>query len=89
MVGNTMPAINDITVTELIAVVEDIAHFCPTIKVGRLSSLSCSLQSKRRKHGYLYIYMYVYIYIYIYIYVCVYSAQQQSIGLASYDKALQ
>ena len=40
MVGNTMPAINDITVTELIAVAEDIAHFCPTIKVGSLSSLS-------------------------------------------------
>lgn len=33
MVGNTMPAINDITVAELIAAVEDIAAFCPTIKV--------------------------------------------------------
>lgn len=44
MVGNTMPAINDITATELIAVVEDIARFCPTIKVGSLSSLSCSVQ---------------------------------------------
>lgn len=33
MVGNTMPAINDITVTELVSAVEDIAGFCPTIKV--------------------------------------------------------
>lgn len=33
MVGNTLPAINDITVPELIAVVEDTARFCPTIKV--------------------------------------------------------
>ena len=33
MVGNTMPAINDITVTELVSVVEDVAAFCPTIKV--------------------------------------------------------
>ena len=33
MVGNTMPAINDITVTELRSVVEDVAVFCPTIKV--------------------------------------------------------
>lgn len=33
MVGNTMPAINDITVAELVSAVEDIAGFCPTIKV--------------------------------------------------------
>ena len=44
MVGNTMPAINDITATELIAVVEDVTRFCPTIKVGIHSSLSCWLQ---------------------------------------------
>ena len=83
MVGNTMPAINDITVTELIAVVEDIARFCPTIKVGCLSSLSCSFQFPKRKHEHLGIYMYVL------EYVCVYNGWQQSTGLASYDKALQ
>ena len=33
LVGNTMPAINDITVSELSSAVEDIAIFCPTIKV--------------------------------------------------------
>ncbi|KAL3145762.1 hypothetical protein ABBQ38_015142 [Trebouxia sp. C0009 RCD-2024] len=35
MVGNTMPAINDITVTELVSAVEDIAGFCPTIKAAK------------------------------------------------------
>ena len=47
MVGNTMPAINDITLTELTGVAEDISRFCPTIKVGSHSSLSCSLQCTR------------------------------------------
>ena len=34
LVGNTLPAINDITVSELVAVLEDVAHFCPVIKAS-------------------------------------------------------
>jgi len=31
LVGNTLPAINDITVSELVAVLEDVAQFCPVL----------------------------------------------------------
>lgn len=34
MVGNTLPAINDITVSELGSVLEDVSQFCPVIKVS-------------------------------------------------------
>ena len=34
MVGNTLPAINDVTASELVAAVEDVALFCPTIKAS-------------------------------------------------------
>ena len=43
MVGNTLPAINDITVTELTAAVEDVSRFCPTIKANIPQSESASL----------------------------------------------
>ncbi len=45
LVGNTLPAINDITVSELMSVLEDVAHFCPVIKASSLSlgQLACSL----------------------------------------------
>lgn len=36
LVGNTLPAINDITVSELVSVLEDVAHFCPVIKASSL-----------------------------------------------------
>lgn len=35
LVGNTLPAINDITVSELVAVLEDVGHFCPVIKAAK------------------------------------------------------
>lgn len=34
LVGNTLPAINDITVSELVSVLEDVAQFCPVIKAS-------------------------------------------------------
>ena len=37
LVGNTLPAINDITVSELVSVLEDVAQFCPVIKASSLS----------------------------------------------------
>ncbi len=36
LVGNTLPAINDITVSELVSVLEDVAQFCPVIKASSL-----------------------------------------------------
>ena len=44
LVGNTLPAINDITVSELVSVLEDVAQFCPVIKVSSVSlgQLACS-----------------------------------------------
>jgi len=47
LVGNTLPAINDITVSELVSVLEDVAQFCPVIKA---SSLSLGQWAHRRVH---------------------------------------
>lgn len=33
LVGNTLPAINDVTADELVSVLEDVAQLCPTIQV--------------------------------------------------------
>lgn len=45
LVGNTLPAINDVTASELGSVVEDIAQFCPTIKVS--SAMFCPVPVTR------------------------------------------
>lgn len=40
MVGNTLPAINDITASELMSVVEDIAQFCPVIQASSMQYIA-------------------------------------------------
>lgn len=34
LVGNTLPAINDVTADELVSVIDDVAQFCSTIQVS-------------------------------------------------------
>ena len=49
LVGNTLPAINDVTEDELVSVLDDVSQLCPTIQVSLagLHRAACWCHSSR------------------------------------------